>query len=148
MADNNQETVSVELDAMVGGLLGAFLDCLAEGEDPGVVACVEDAASARYEAVFTDDGEEACLEAARAYVTSHLKGIPADGIGPLRRAAIAYVGCVEIEGAYEDAILVTFHENGMDTAYSAYVLVRGIGEGDDLEWCDPEPAGEEPALIA
>ena len=148
MAENNEGAVSTALDAMVGDLLGAFLDCLAEGENPGVVVSVEDAAATRYEAVFTDDGEEACLEAARAYVASHAKGIPAEKLGRIERAAVAYVGCVEMDGDYEDAILVTFHERGMACAYSAYVLVRGIGEGDGLEWADPEPAGEEPALIA
>ncbi|VYU10719.1 Uncharacterised protein [Collinsella intestinalis] len=31
--------------------------------------------------------------------------------------------------------------------YSAYVLYEGAGMGEDFRWCDPEPAGEEPALL-
>ena len=50
MAQDMQDAgnVSAELDAMVCDLIGAFLDDLAAGENPGVVVAIEDAASNRY----------------------------------------------------------------------------------------------------
>ena len=47
MAQNPSDTGSVSeaLDGMVCNLLGAYLDSLAEGEDPGVVLAIEDAQS-------------------------------------------------------------------------------------------------------
>ena len=49
MAQDMQDAgnVSAELDAMVCDLIGAFLDDLAAGENPGVVVAIEDAASWR-----------------------------------------------------------------------------------------------------
>ena len=150
MPQNNQTNgaVSSELDAMTCDVIGAFLDSLAEGEDPGVVVCVEDASGARYEAVFTDDGEEACLAAANEFVTGHAsRGIPDEHVGKLERYAIACTGCVDIDGAYENAVLVSFYERGLASGYSAYVLFDGMGAGDNFMWSDPEPAGEEPPLF-
>ncbi len=45
MAQDMQDAgnVSAELDAMVCDLIGAFLDDLAAGENPGVVVAIEDA---------------------------------------------------------------------------------------------------------
>lgn len=150
MPQNNQttSTVSPELDEMTCDVIGMFLDALAEGDDPGVVVCVEDKASNRYEVVFTDDGEEACLSAAQAFVTEHAAhGVSSDGVGKLERYAIACTGCVEIDGAYENAVLVSFYERGLATGFSAYVLYDGVGAKDNFMWSDPEPAGEEPALF-
>ena len=61
MAQDMQDAgnVSAELDAMVCDLIGAFLDDLAAGENPGVVVAIEDAASNRYLAALDEDGEEA-----------------------------------------------------------------------------------------
>lgn len=140
-------SVSPELDAMVGDLLASFLDALAEGEDPGVAVCVEDARANRFEAAFTDDGIEACLNGARRYVTDHAAGVREEGIGALERYAIAYAGCVDLDGGYQDALIVSFFERGQATGYSAYVLFDGVGEGEGFRWADPEPAGEEDPLI-
>ncbi len=149
MSNAQQHTgaVSPELDEMVCDLIGFMLDELAEGRDPGVVACAEDAASGRIEAAFSDDGEEACLEAAQAFIMQHAAGVPADGMGTMDRYAIAYAGAVEVEGAYHDAVLVSFFERALPVGYSAYVLFENAGAGDAFGWADPEPAGEEPALI-
>lgn len=156
MPQNNQttSTVSPELDEMTCDVIGMFLDALAEGDDPGVVVCVEDKACNRYEVVFTDDGEEACLSAAQAFVTEHAAhGVSSDGVGKLERYAIACTGCVEIDGAYENAVLVSFYERGLTdeagvpTGYSAYVLFEGAGEGDRFAWADPAPAGAEEPII-
>ena len=59
MAQDMQDAgnVSAELDAMVCDLIGAFLDDLAAGENPGVVVAIEDAASNRYLAALDEDGE-------------------------------------------------------------------------------------------
>ena len=72
MAQDMQDAgnVSAELDAMVCDLIGAFLDDLAAGENPGVVVAIEDAASNRYLAALDEDGEEACLEAATNFIAS------------------------------------------------------------------------------
>ena len=73
MAQDMQDAgnVSAELDAMVCDLIGAFLDDLAAGENPGVVVAIEDAASNRYLAALDEDGEEACLEAATNFISEH-----------------------------------------------------------------------------
>lgn len=150
MPQNDQQpgAVSAELDAMTCDVIGAFLDCLAEGEDPGVVVCVEDANGVRYEAEFTDDGEEACLTAAQEFVAQHAaRGIPDEQVRRLERYAIAYMGCIDVDGDYLSAVLVSFCERGLACGYSAYVLFDGMGEGDNFMWSDPEPAGEEPTLF-
>ena len=46
--------VSPELDAMVCDVIGYMLDELAEGRDPGVLACAEDAGQGRIEAAFAE----------------------------------------------------------------------------------------------
>lgn len=141
-------TVSPELDEMTCDLIGAFLDSLAEGEDPGVLLCVEDAESSRYEAAFTDDGEEACWDAATSFVSEHAtSGVPSEGLGRIERYAIGCTGCVEVDGAYRNAVLVSFCERSLPCGYSAYVLYEGEGTGDAFLWSDPEPAGEEPTLL-
>lgn len=77
MAQDMQDAgnVSAELDAMVCDLIGAFLDDLAAGENPGVVVAIEDAASNRYLAALDEDGEEACLEAATNFISEHKMGL-------------------------------------------------------------------------
>lgn len=146
-AEQTTGAVSPELDEMVCDLIGAMLDGLAVGDDPGVVVCLEDAAGAHLEMVFTDDGEEQCLDAARQYVRDATRGVAAEGLGPALRYAIAYTGCVQTEDGYLDALLVSFFEKGLPSGYSAYVLFSGMGSGDGFMWSDPEPAGEEPALL-
>lgn len=149
MAQNTQGSgaVSPELDGMVCDLIGEFLDELAQGADPGVVVCVEDAASHRYEAAFTEDGESACLEGASRFVSKHAMGLNDEGLGRIERYAIAYAGCVDFDDGYHDALLVSFYERSLESGYSAYVLFEGAGTGDGFMWSDPEPAGEETPLI-
>ncbi len=155
MAQNTQGpgAVSPQLDAMVCDLIGFMLDELAAGRDPGVVSCMEDAAGNRSEAAFTDDGEEACLEAAQALIARSASGVPDDGLGPVACYAIGCVGGVELEDGFADAVLVSFYErglvaeNGAPTGYSAYVLYEGFGQGDAFAYSDPMPAGEEPPLF-
>lgn len=154
-----QGAVTPELDALTCDVIGAYLDALAAGDDPGVVACIEDAAGHRSQVSFTDDGEEICLEAAQSHVSQAARqGYQPDGVSKAVRYAIAYLGYVcddeALSGpagnateAYLDALLVSFGEKGAACGYSAYVLVRGIGEGDGFQWADPEPAGEEDLLV-
>ena len=132
MAQDMQDAgnVSAELDAMVCDLIGAFLDDLAAGENPGVVVAIEDAASNRYLAA-----------------RSSKKGLKDEGLGRIARYAIGYTGCVEIDGGYHDALLVSFFETTLESGFSAYVLYEGMGAGDGFMWSDPEPAGEETPLI-
>lgn len=149
MADNGsmQEQISPALDALVGELLDSLLDALAVGDDPGVIVGVQDATGATAQVAFSDDSAEQCLAAAERYVATHAAGVRDEGVGALERYGIASVGCVDLDGGYEDAILVSFYERGLSSGYSAYVLVKGIGTGDGFMWSDPEPAGAEPALI-
>lgn len=151
MADesNNvqQDEVSPELDAMVCDLLDDYLNALADGEDLGVLLVAEDANANRYQACFTEDGSEACLEGARHFIESNALGIQSDHVGPLDRYAIAYAGGVELDCEFQDAIIVSFYQRGMTMGYSAYVLYSGAGTGENFMWCDPEPAGEEPSLL-
>lgn len=145
--------VSPELDEMVCDLIGYMLDELADGGDPGVLTCVEDADGVRVEASFTDDGEEACFEAAKARIAQSAQGMAKEGLGPIARYAIGYVGGVQLEDGFADAVLVSFYEQGLTdeagvpTGYSAYVLFEGAGEGDRFAWADPAPAGAEEPLI-
>lgn len=147
MAQDSQGAVSAELDAMVCDLIGAFLDDLAAGENPGVVVAIEDAACNRFEVAVSEDGEEACLEAANNFISEHKMGLKDEGMGRIARYAIAYTGCVEVEEGYHDALLVSFYETGLESGFSAYVLFEGMGQGDGFMWSDPEPAGEETPLI-
>lgn len=147
MAQDSQGAVSAELDAMVCDLIGAFLDDLAAGENPGVVVAIEDAARNRFEVAVSEDGEEACLEAANNFISEHKMGLKDEGMGRIARYAIAYTGCVEVEEGYHDALLVSFYETGLESGFSAYVLFEGMGQGDGFMWSDPEPAGEETPLI-
>lgn len=116
MAQDMQDAgnVSAELDAMVCDLIGAFLDDLAAGENPGVVVAIEDAASNRYLAALDEDGEEACLEAATNFISEHKMGLKDEGLGRIVRYAIGYTGCVEIDGGYHDALLVSFFETTLE----------------------------------
>ncbi len=143
----NRGSVSPELDEMVCDLIGFMLDELAEGRDPGVAVCVEDAAQGRAEAVFTDDGEEACLEAARDFIVKRRRGSASEDLGEIDRYAYACTGAVQLEGAYQDAVLVSFYERALPVGYSAYVAFDNAGAGDDFVWSDPAPAGEEQPLI-
>ena len=148
MEENGQNSVSRDLDDMVCGLIEDFLDELAAGSDPGVVLCAEDEYGNRYQAAFTEDGPEACLNGARHFVEQHAAGIPSDHVGELDRYAIAYAGGVELEeGVFDDAVIVSFYERGLDSGYSAYVLYEGFGEEEGFLWSEPEPAGEEPPLL-
>lgn len=74
-------------------------------------------------------------------------GLKDEGLGRIARYAIGYTGCVEIEGGYHDALLVSFFETTLESGFSAYVLYEGMGAGDGFMWSDPEPAGEETPLI-
>lgn len=143
---NDGDVISPELDAMVGDVLGSFLDALAEGDDPGVVVCLEDAQANRYEAAFTEDGVEACLTGARQFVSQHADGLPGDHVGPIQRYAIAYAGLVDA-GGYQDAVIVSFYEHDLSSGFSAYVLYDGAGTGDGFDWSDPQPAGAEGPLL-
>lgn len=142
-----QDEVSFELDALVCDLLDGVLDALANGEDLGVALIVEDAQANRYQVCFTEDGPEECLAAAQSFVASHAQGIQGEHVGPVDRYALAYAGGVELDGVFEDAVIVSFYQRGMSMGYSAYVLYAGAGSGDDFTCCDPQPAGEEPPLL-
>ena len=148
MEEDRREDVSMALDDLVCGLIEDMLDEYAEGNDPGVVLCCEDGLGNRYQAAFTEDGPEACLGGAQSFVERNASGIPSDHLGPLERYAIAYAGGVELdEGEFEDALIVSFYERGMESGYSAYVLYEGFGERDGFLWSEPEPAGAEEPLL-
>ena len=96
---------------------------------------------------LSDDPEEACIEAAQDFIRLNRNGSAQDDMGEIDRYAIACTGAVELDGAYHDAVLVSFYERALPVGYSAYVLYENPGAGDAFGWADPEPAGEEPPLI-
>lgn len=147
MNQGPQDVVSPELDAMVCDLLDDMLNALADGDDLGVVLIAEDANGNRYQACFTEDGPEECLEGARHFIETNAQGIQSDHVGQIDRYAIAYAGGVELDCEFQDAIVASFYQRGMSCGYSAYVLYSGAGQGENFMWSDPEPAGEEPALV-
>lgn len=77
----SQDEVSAELDAMVCDLIDDMLNGLADGEDLGVVLIAEDANGNRYQACFTEDGPEACLEGAQHFIEANAAGIQSDHVG-------------------------------------------------------------------
>ena len=81
------------------------------------------------------------------FISEHKMGLKDEGLGRIARYAIGYTGCVEIDGGYHDALLVSFFETTLESGFSAYVLYEGMGAGDGFMWSDPEPAGEETPLI-
>ena len=82
-----------------------------------------------------------------AFLDDLAAGVKDEGLGRIARYAIGYTGCVEIDGGYHDALLVSFFETTLESGFSAYVLYEGVGAGDGFMWSDPEPAGEETPLI-
>lgn len=144
-----QGGVSEELDALSCDLLGSALDALAAGSDVLAVVALEDAHNTRISRSFIDDAPEACIEAARTYVKSLIasSGDKSCEFGKPVRYALVYEGAVQNdEGAFDDALILEFAEQGTQ-AYSAYVLWDGFGAGENLAWTDPAPAGEVESLF-
>ena len=140
MAEKNEllDGVSPETDELASTLMGDALDLLAAGDPFCVLLAVQDASGEVTSFEFSDDGAEACLDAARAKVGQ---------VAGARRYAIAYEGAVEAAGeGFADALLLEFGERGW-RSYSAYSLVDGAGSGDGFTWTDPAPAGEVPPLL-
>ncbi len=141
MTHNNNtphNTVSPQLDELSSTLMGDALDLLAEGEALGVLLVVQDADDRIDSMAFVDDGPEALLEGARAWVRRRRDAV---------RYAIAYEGAVELEdGTYADALLLEFGERG-HRSFSAYSLFEGRGAHEGFRWTDPAPAGEEEPLL-
>lgn len=144
-----REGVSEALDALAAELLADGLDRLAAGEDVNVLLVAEDGQGAVASYEFADDGPEECLEAARSRVRDLARdgGDAQSGLAAPVRYAICYEAAIADEdGAYLDALLLEFGENGWKN-YSGYSLFKGRGSGEDLAWTDPAPAGEiEPLL--
>lgn len=143
-----KQGVTPELDELSGDLLGQALDLLADGVDVHVLLVVEDAERhvASYE--LDDDSEEQLIAGAyqrvRSLARSH--GEKSSGIGDPVRYALVYEGAVELDGVFEDALILEFGERGWQ-AYSAYLLIQGKGKGEAFAWTDPAPAGEVECLL-
>ena len=149
VADYLKIVSAAELDKLSCDLMGQAFDLLAEGKDVEPMLAVQDAAghTASYE--FVDDGIEACIEGAHDKVGELVSagGDPKADLATPVRYAIVYEGAIEDEdGAYEDAVLLEFGEEGYE-AYSAYSLFKGRGEHEKFAWTDPAPAGELEPLI-
>ena len=141
--------VSPELDELSCELMGQAFDLLADGQDVDVMLVVGDSEGNAASYVFSDDGEEACLQGARDKVRElrRTKGDESLHLGVPRYYALCYVGAVaDEEGPYADALIMEFGERGR-VAYSAYSLFEGRGTGDGFCWSDPAPAGEVDALL-
>lgn len=143
MSHNTQEAagtspLSPELDELSSTLMGDALDLLAEGSPINVLVVIQDQHGDVDSMEFADDGPEALLEGARAYVRKRRGAV---------RYAIAYEGAVQADDeSYCDALLMEFGERG-SRSFSAYSLFEGRGEGDGFRWTDPAPAGEEEPLL-
>lgn len=141
--------ITPQLDALSSQLMGDAFDLLAEGRPVNVLLVISDAQGnvASYE--FAADGVEACLDGAHDKVRQLVRagGDQKGGLASPVRYALAYEGAVSDEsGAYQDALLLEFGEEG-HKAFSAYSYVDGRGEGDGFRWTDPAPAGEVEPLI-
>lgn len=154
--NDNEGGISEQLDQLSCELMGEALDMLAEGTPIAAVASVMDSSGERLTCAFEEDSPEMCLEAAHAWVKA---GGKASGTaskagtslaGKACYYAIAYEGAVDDPDAgeaYQDALILEFGERGSETAYSAYVLVDGVGRGRGFRYTDPAPAGELPCLL-
>ena len=71
-----------------------------------------------------EDGEEACLEAATNFISEHKMGLKDEGLGRIARYAIGYTGCVEIDGGYHDALLVSFFETTLESGFRHTCCMR------------------------
>lgn len=148
MASDDDATsgVSPMLDRLSCDLLGFALDTLAAGGEVLAVASACDEDGRRLTCSFEDDAPEACLEGARAWVRKVASG--ADEMDAATCYAIAYEGAVADDGGvYRDALLLEFGDRGRPHAFSAYVLVDGIGRGEGFSWSEPQPAGEVDPLL-
>lgn len=148
-SEDRRDGISPELDELSSELMGDAFDILADGGELNVRLVVEDEARnvASYE--FADDGPEALLDGAhrRIVVLAKEEGDAEQGLGNPLRYALVYEGAIaDVEGAYQDALILEFGEKNY-RSFSAYSLVDGKGEGEGFTWTEPAPAGElEPLL--
>mgnify|MGYP000847958070 FL=1 len=148
-SEDRRDGISPELDELSSELMGDAFDILADGGELNVRVVVEDEARnvASYE--FADDGPEALLDGAHRRIVALVKqaGDAEQGLGNPLRYALVYEGAIaDVEGAYQDALILEFGEKNY-RSFSAYSLVDGKGEGEGFRWTEPAPAGElEPLL--
>lgn len=148
-SEDRRDGISPELDELSSELMGDAFDILADGGELNVRLVVEDEARnvASYE--FADDGPEALLDGAHRRIVALVKqaGDTEQGLGNPLRYALVYEGAIaDVEGAYQDALILEFGEKNY-RSFSAYSLVDGRGEGEGFRWTEPAPAGElEPLL--
>ena len=148
-SEDRRDGISPELDELSSELMGDAFDILADGGELNVRLVVEDEARnvASYE--FADDGPEALLDGAHRRIVALVKqtGDAEQGLGNPLRYALVYEGAIaDVEGAYQDALILEFGEKNY-RSFSAYSLVDGKGEGEGFRWTEPAPAGElEPLL--
>ena len=148
-SEDRRDGISPELDELSSELMGDAFDILADGGELNVRVVVEDEARnvASYE--FADDGPEALLDGAHRRIVALVKqaGDAEQGLGNPLRYALVYEGAIaDVEGAYQDALILEFGEKNY-RSFSAYSLVDGRGEGEGFRWTEPAPAGElEPLL--
>jgi hypothetical protein len=142
MAEQTPAPISHELDELTCELIGVCLDTLAETEAlaPMVASLsVDGEASCR---AFEEDDADTALEAARGFVSSKKEN--------LRAYAVAYDGFVRPDehAGLQEALLVEFGEQGMPTAYSAFVAYECGATPDQFLCSEPQAAGEEPNLLS
>lgn len=148
-SEDRRDGISPELDELSSEVMGDAFDILADGGELNVRLVVEDEARnvASYE--FADDGPEALLDGAHRRIVALVKqaGDAEQGLGNPLRYALVYEGAIaDVEGAYQDALILEFGEKNY-RSFSAYSLVDGKGEGEGFRWTEPAPAGElEPLL--
>lgn len=141
--------VSEKTDQLSSTLLGIALDLVAEGQNMGVLLAVEDAHNTVASYEFLNDGEVACLDAAREKVglLQRAGGDSEAGLSKPVRYALIYDGAIEVDdGEYADALLFEFGEKGWP-AWSAYCCYEGKGQQENFAWANPAPAGEVDNLL-
>ncbi len=84
----------------------------------------------RYLAALDGDGKESVHGGGLA-ISEHKMGLKDEGLGRIVRYAIGYTGCVEIDGGYHDALLVSFSKPTR-AVFALYVLYESMGAGDGL----------------
>lgn len=141
------EQVSPELDALAGELFVASYETLAHGQPLWPQACCAYASNEVECATFSDDELDACLVAAREWVSESVK--QQKDKDPVVRYVIAYDAEVSDPETLEllPAVIVEFSEDSMTGAYSAFSWYELGKSPADFVWSEPAPAGEEERLL-
>ncbi|MEE8716999.1 MAG: hypothetical protein SOI24_08180 [Coriobacteriales bacterium] len=145
------EPISRALEDLANEMVDQGLESLGQTGRFTTVLAMEDASGNRAMLSFDDDMVDECVREARDTLrrAAHKSGRVEGLSGRPVRYAIAYDGAIrEEEGQpYKNALIVEYGEQGLSSAYSAYLLYKKAGHPKDFVWTDPAAAGQMELLV-